>query len=88
MDKIEAGLIKGGAANDEYFDSIREYSTFFAQAGYSAEEFINIVNTGFDLGIYQDKLPDALKEADLSLKEQTKSTRDSLVKCLWSSVYR
>jgi len=79
MDKIEAGLIKGGAANDEYFDSMREYSTFFAQAGYSAEEFINIVNTGFDLGIYNDKLPDALKEADLSLKEQTKTTRDALV---------
>lgn len=79
LDLIEDGLIKGGAANNEYFDSFREYSSFFAAAGYSAEEFKNIINAGFDLKIYSDKLPDALKEADLSLKEQTKTTRDAMV---------
>lgn len=85
LDTIEDGLIRGGKANDEYFDSFREYSTFFAQAGFSAEEFKNIINTGFNLGIYTDKLPDALKEADLSLKEQTKSTRDALVNAFGAS---
>lgn len=77
LDTIEEGLIKGGAANDEYFDSLREYSTFFAQAGYSAQEFRDIINTGYDLGIYSDKLPDAIKEFGLSVKEQTASTRDA-----------
>lgn len=76
---IEEGAIKGGAANKEYLESIREYPTFFANAGYSAQQFIDIVNAGYDLGIYNDKLPDALKEFDLSIKEQTKSTRDALV---------
>lgn len=77
LDTIEDGLIKGGQANDEYFDSMREYSVFFAQAGYSAQEFKDIINTGYDLGIYSDKLPDAIKEFGLSIKEQTTASRDA-----------
>ncbi|KIQ22634.1 hypothetical protein RT99_05870 [Flavobacterium sp. MEB061] len=76
---IAKGLANGGAQNEEFLDSIGEYDEFFAKAGYSASEFIDIINKGFDLGIYSDKLPDALKEADLSLKEQTQASRDALV---------
>lgn len=79
FDVIEGQLVRGQKNNDEFFTSLKEYPTFFAQAGYSAEEFGKIIATGFDLGIYDDKLPDALKEADLSLREQTQSTRDALV---------
>lgn len=82
---IAKGLADGGAYNNEFLDSIGEYDEFFAKAGYSAQEFINIVNSGYDLGIYQDKLPDALKEADLALRENTKSTRDALVNAFGAS---
>lgn len=75
---IAEGLANGGQHNEEYLDSIGEYDEFFKKAGYSASEFIGIINKGFDLGIYSDKLPDALKEADLALKEQTKASRDAL----------
>jgi hypothetical protein len=78
LDKIQNGLLATNGTNEEFLQSIGEYSTFFSQAGYSVEEFANIVNAGFDLGIYSDKLPDALKEADISLREQTKATRDAL----------
>lgn len=78
-DIIAKGLADGGAKSDEYLDSIGEYSVFFAKAGYSAKEFIDLLNTGYELQIFSDKLPDALKEADLALKEQTQSTRDALV---------
>lgn len=78
LEHLENGLIKGGAANDEFLDSMREYPTFFANAGFSVEEFQNLVNSGFDLGIYQDKLPDALKEFTLSVNEQTKASSDAL----------
>lgn len=84
-DIIAKGLADGGAQNDEFLDSIGEYDEFFAKAGYSAQEFIDVVNQGFELGIYSDKLPDALKEADLALKEQTKSTRDALVNAFGES---
>lgn len=73
------GLAAGGAANDEFGDSIKEYGALFAQNGYSAQQFINILNTGINMGIYSDKLPDAIKEAGLALNEQTKSTRDALI---------
>lgn len=76
--RIENGLVKGGAANDEFLSSMKEYPTFFAAAGYSVEEFQNLVNSGIDLGVYDDKLPDAIKEFALSVNEQTKGVRDGL----------
>lgn len=79
FDSIEEGLIRGGTANDEYLDSLSEYGTFFATAGFSVSEFQGIVNAGFDLGIYADKLPDAIKEFDLKIREQTTATKDALV---------
>ena len=79
IDEIESGAIRGGSANTEFLKSIREYPVFFAKAGFSVKDFVSIINAGFDLGVYDDKLPDALKEFDLSMREQTKSTRDALV---------
>ncbi|QHC84983.1 hypothetical protein AS589_09465 [Empedobacter brevis] len=79
------GLAKGGALNKEFGDSIKEYGILFSQSGYNAREFISIINTGFNLGIYTDKLPDAIKEAGISLNEQTKSTRDALVNAFGES---
>ncbi|WP_314060191.1 hypothetical protein [Empedobacter brevis] len=79
------GLAKGGALNKEFGDSIKEYGILFSQSGYNAREFISIINSGFNLGIYTDKLPDAIKEAGISLNEQTKSTRDALVNAFGES---
>lgn len=79
FDMIEGQLVRGQKNNDEFFSSLNEYSVFFAQAKFSAEEFGRIIATGYDLEFYNDKLPDALKEADISLKEQTTATRDALV---------
>lgn len=78
FDSIEKGFIKGGAASDEFLESLQEYPTFFSQAGFGVEEFQNLINTGIDLGIYQDKLPDAIKEFALSVQEQTPAVRDAL----------
>ncbi|MEX0275700.1 MAG: hypothetical protein AB3N16_15115 [Flavobacteriaceae bacterium] len=79
LNEIEEGLKRGQNLNGEYFDSLGEYDTFFAQAGFSAKEFRKVIQTGWDLGVYTDKLPDAIKEADLSLREQGTATRDALV---------
>ncbi|MGE8528508.1 hypothetical protein [Chryseobacterium rhizosphaerae] len=73
------GLVKGGAANSEFGDSIREYGVLFAQNGFSAQEFLNLLNAGIDLDVYSDKLPDAIKELGISFTDTTKATRDSMV---------
>ena len=79
LDTIESGLIKGQDKNNEYLESLREYPVFFAAAGFSVKEFNDIIAAGFDLGIYSDKLPDAIKEFDISIREQTKATREALI---------
>jgi hypothetical protein len=79
------GLAEGGANSVDFGDSIREYGVLFSQAGFSATEFIDLLNKGIDLGIYTDKLPDAIKEAGISLNEQTKATRDALVNAFGAS---
>lgn len=82
---IAEGLAKGGAQNEEFLDSLGQYDVVFAKAGYSAQQFVDIVNQGYNLGIYADKLPDAIKEADLALKEQGKATRDALINAFGAS---
>jgi len=55
FDIIEDSLVRGATANGEYMDSLNEYGVFFQKAGYSAKEFSDIINAGFDLGVYSDK---------------------------------
>ncbi len=78
FDTMQNGMIRGGAANDEFMKSMREYPKLFAQAGFTISDFQRIVNTGIDLGVYDDKLPDAIKEFSLSVMEQTQASRDGL----------
>lgn len=85
FDTIEGQLVRGQKHNDEFFQNLKEYPTFFKQAGFSADEFGKVIAKGYDLGVYKDKLPDALKEADLAIKEQTKTTKDALVNAFGSS---
>lgn len=80
LDQIQTGLLATNGTNEEFLDSIKEYSTFFSEAGYSVEEFSGIVNAGYDLGMYTDKLPDAIKEFDLSIRSQSEATREALSK--------
>ena len=78
LDLIQDGFIRGADASGDFLDSIREYSIQFKNAGFSAEEFIKITTEGSQSGTFSDKLIDSLKELDLRLKEQTKSSREAL----------
>lgn len=78
FERIEDGLIRGGKENDEFLQSLKEYPKLFAQAGFSVEDFQRIVNTGIDMGVYDDKLPDAIKEFSLSVMEATPAAREAL----------
>lgn len=78
FDIIEDGAIRGKLKNDEFLDSLKEYPIQFKNAGFSAQDFANIVNAGIDLSIYSDKLPDAIKEFNLSITEQTDAAKEAL----------
>ena len=78
FDIMENGAIRGGKANDDYLRSLREYPKLFAQNGFALKDFQRIINEGIERGIYDDKLPDAIKEFSLSVNEQTQTSRDAL----------
>ena len=78
FDIIEDGAVRGKLKNDEFLDSLKEYPIQFKNAGFSAQDFANIVSTGIDLSIYSDKLPDAIKEFNLAITEQTDAAKEAL----------
>lgn len=79
LNLINKGFLKGADVTGEFLEKVREYPVQFKNAGFSAQEFIKIATAEAKGGIYSDKLVDALKEADLSLKELTKTQRDALL---------
>lgn len=78
LDLINEGFIRGADTGGEFLKKIAEYPVQFKNAGYSAQDFIDIATQEAKGGIYDDKLIDALKEADLALKEMTKTQQDAL----------
>jgi len=81
IDEITEGLISLGdseLARDNFLDSLREYPKLIADAGFSLREFIQLNVIAAQEGTYSDKVVDSVKEANLSLKELTKTQFDAL----------
>lgn len=78
FEMIKTANVTGANSTGELFENINEFGGLIANAGYDAKQFIGILNAGIDLDIYKNKLPDAIKEASISLTEQTDATREAL----------
>lgn len=75
---IQDGFVAGANANGEFLDTLKEYPAYLNEAGLSADEFVAIVTQTNKQGIFSDKGIDAIKEANLRLREMTKATADAL----------
>jgi hypothetical protein len=84
-DIIAKGLVQGGTGNEDFLNQISEYDVQFQKLGFTAEESLNLVNKGFSEGVYNDKLPDAIKEVGLALEEGTKASQDALTNAFGKS---
>ena len=72
MDYLVAGTQQGLDKTGELGDNITEYSGKFAQAGYSAEEYFQLLKNGSDGGAYNlDKVNDAINEVTTRLADGT-----------------
>lgn len=72
MDYIVAGTQNGLDKTNELGDNLAEYSGKFAQAGYSADEYFQLLNNGLDGGAYNlDKVNDAINEVTTRLADGT-----------------
>ncbi|ALU74350.1 hypothetical protein AUW17_03280 [Tenacibaculum dicentrarchi] len=78
LGKIEDGFLAGADANGEFLDKLKEYPVLLKEAGFSADEAIALMSQEVKLGIYSDKGIDAIKEANLRLREMPKATIGAL----------
>lgn len=75
---IQDGFVSGANANGEFLDTLREYPAYFKESGISADEFIAIIAETNKQGIFSDKGIDAIKEANIRLREMTTATASAL----------
>lgn len=75
---IQDGFVAGGDANGEMLDTLKEYPAYFKEAGISADSFMAIVAQTAKQGIFSDKGVDAIKEANLRIREMTTATAAAL----------
>lgn len=78
LDRIEEGFIAGSNQTGEFLDNLREYPTFFREAGLSADQFFRVINQQATQGLFSDKGVDTVKEVTLRLRELTQPTIDAL----------
>ena len=75
---IEQGFRKGSNNSGEFLDILKEYPARLQSAPLSAEESFAIINEHVRDGVYSDKGIDAIKEAGISIRENTKAYRDAI----------
>ena len=75
---VKDGFLSGADANGEFLDTLKEYPAYFKEAGISADQFVAIVTQTNKMGIFSDKGVDAIKEANLRLREMTTATAAAL----------
>lgn len=72
MDYIVTGSQNGLDKTQELGDNLSEYSGKFSQAGYSAEEYFQLLQNGLDGGAYNlDKVNDSINEVTTRLSDGT-----------------
>lgn len=78
LELIKDGFLSGADANGQFLDNLKEYPAYFKEAGISADQFIAIVTQTTQMGIFSDKGIDAIKEANIRLREMTTATAAAL----------
>lgn len=72
MDYLITGTQKGLDKTNELGDNLSEYSGKFAEAGYSAQEYFQLLQNGLDNGAYNlDKVNDAINEVTTRIVDGT-----------------
>ncbi len=78
FDLVAAGFQRGLDKSGDFLDSIGEYSNLFDDAGFSADQFFSIMETGSAGGVLgTDKIADAVKEMGVRLNENAKGVSEA-----------
>jgi len=80
MDIIDKGLSTAADKNGDYLKQLEEYAGFMDEAGASAETFAEIIANQGEMGVWDDKGIDAVKESLIRIREMTPATAAALDK--------
>ncbi len=75
---MEKGFLAGADVSGEFLDQLREYPQLLKETGVEGEEAIAIMTRQVKEGVYSDKGIDAIKEANIRLREMTPATKEAL----------
>ncbi|GEM_PF-1276490 len=79
MDYLVSGAKAGLNQNGDLGDQISEYAPLYAQAGYNAGDFFDIMKRGTSSGVFQvDKVNDGIKEMGIRLSDGSKGVADAM----------
>lgn len=78
LDLIEQGYHRGANAQGDFLDQMHEYQPFIKQLGMTNDQYVALITNANKLGVFSDKAIDAMKEANLSLREMQKPQLDAL----------
>lgn len=78
LDLVAEGFLAGANSSGEFLEQIREYPAQLKEAGFTAKETVALLNLTAKEGIYSDKGVDAIKEANLKLKDGNKAALEAL----------
>ena len=79
FDLMAYGAQNGLDFSKEMFDNLAEYSGLFADMGYSADEYFQLLINGSEAGVYNlDYINDVMKEFQIRVKDGSKGTADAM----------
>lgn len=79
MDVIVAGFQNGLDVSGDWLDSLWEYSVYFDDLGFTAEDTLAIISKGMEEGTFNtDKMADMLKEGKIRLLEMNKASEEAI----------
>lgn len=79
FDLMAWGAQNGLNFSQEMFDNLSEFSSMYADMGFSAEEYFSVLKVGTESGIYSlDQMNGVMEEFGLSITDGTKSTDEAM----------
>lgn len=79
LDLFAKGQQNGLNYSQEMFDNISEYAPLFQNAGFSAEEYFQLLSNGVENGAYNlDFINDSVKEFGIRIADGSKTTSDAM----------
>ncbi len=79
FDLMAWGAQNGLNFSNEMFDNLSEYAPLYKKMGFSAKEYFQLLKQGAESGVYNlDYINDAMKEFQIRIKDESKSTRQAM----------